>query len=435
MRDIVVSTLTIGLLLVILVLVLLGPGGSQPASTMLPEQHRTLAAALEAQGLYQEAVDEYTRYLDTASIPEEQRANLLYRIGTLYLDQLADYENALASFIRISHLYPKASVTREAEMRMVRCFEELRRGSDAQRKLKQLTDLKPEEEEPGTGPVVAQIGGRQITRDQLERELDQLPEAQRKIYEDPEKKREYLQSRLIQELFYDMALRKEYDKNKDIRKQVRDFEKMLLANRIMEEEVRRKVQVTPGDIELYYQAHPEEYTVPLTLRLAHIQVSTPEKAQEVKKAIDEGKPFEQAVTEFSEDAQTKNRGGELGTLQEGRDTVPGIGPAKDIADQLLALAENQVSGPIQGPNGYHLFKVLQRTPGRRLPLEEVQSQVERQVWQRKALELQNDLVQRLLKAETVKIFDPSLVEPGPAPAGPPNPRQPAPGQPNSGQSD
>jgi len=361
-------------------------------------------------------VDEYTRYLDTASIPEEQRANLLYRIGTIYLDQLADYENALAAFIRISHLYPKAAVTREAEKRMVRCFEELKRGSDAQRKLKQLTDLKPEEEEPGTGPVVARIGGRPITRDQLERELDQLPEAQRKIYEDPEKKREYLQSRLIEELFYDMALRKEYDKNKDIRKQVRDFEKMLLANRIMEEEVRRKVQVTPGDIELYYQAHPEEFTVPLTLRLAHIQVSTLEKAQEVKKTIDEGKPFEQAVAEFSEDAQTKTRGGEVGILQEGRDLVPGIGPSKEIADQLLTLEENQVSAPIQGSNGFHLFKVVQRTPGRLAPLEEARSQAERQVWQRKARELQNDLLQRLLKAENVKIFDQSLVAPAPGSA-------------------
>lgn len=416
MRDIAASTLTIGLLLVILVLVLLGPGGSQPPAALLPEQHRTLAAALEAQGLYQQAVDEYTRYLDTASIPEEQRANLLYRIGTIYLDQLADYENALAAFIRISHLYPKAAVTREAEKRMVRCFEELKRGSDAQRKLKQLTDLKPEEEEPGTGPVVARIGGRSITRDQLERELDQLPEAQRKIYEDPEKKREYLQSRLIEELFYDMALRKEYDKNKEIRKQVRDFEKMLLANRIMEEEVRRKVQVTPGDIELYYKAHPEEFTVPLTLRLAHIQVSTLEKAQEVKKNIDEGKPFEQAVAEFSEDAQTKTRGGEVGILQEGRDLVPGIGPSKEIADQLLTLEENQVSAPIQGSNGFHLFKVVQRTPGRLAPLEEARSQAERQVWQRKARELQNDLLQRLLKAENVKIFDQSLVAPAPGSA-------------------
>ncbi|HOJ62241.1 MAG TPA: peptidyl-prolyl cis-trans isomerase [bacterium] len=430
MRDIVVSTVTIGLLLVILVLLLLGPGGSQPLSFMLPEQQRTLAAAFEAQGLYEQAVEAYRRYLEMAAIPDEQRANLLYRIGTLYLDQLADYENALATFIRVSHLYPKAAVAREAEKRMVRCFEELRRGTDAQRKLKQLTDLKPEEDQPGTGPVVAQIGDRQITRDQLERELNQLPEAQRKIYEDPAKKREYLHSKLMEELLYDMALRKEYDKNKEIRKQVREFEKMLLANRVMEEEIRQKVQVSPGDIELYYKAHPEEFSVPLTLRIAHIQVSTLEKAQEVKQAIAEGKTFEQAAAEFSEDSQTKNRGGELGTLQEGRDTVPGFGPSKAVADQLFALEENQISDPIPGPGGYHIFRIVQRIPGRLMPLEEVRSQAERQVWLRKARELQNDLLQRLLKAENVKIFDSSLIESPSAPAGPPIPAQSHPAPPN-----
>ncbi len=252
MREIIVSSLTICLLLLIVVLVLLSPGaGRSTTAVLLPEQIRTLASALESQGLPQQAAEQYKKYLDVATVPPEIRANLLYKIGTLYLENLQDYENALATFLEISTLYPQVEIAKEAEKRMVRCFEELKRGGDAQRKLKQLTDLESEEE-PGTGPVVAQIGDRKITRDQLERELDQLPENQRKMFEDPEKRKQFIQSKLFEELLYDMALRKEYNKTPEIRKQVHQMEKMMLAQKVLDDEVTKKIQVSEGDIELYY---------------------------------------------------------------------------------------------------------------------------------------------------------------------------------------
>lgn len=410
MRDVVLSIISICLLLLIVVLVLMSPGGGGSAYPIPPEQIRTLASALESQGLYDQAVSQYKKYLDAAEIPIEQRANILYRIGSLYLDNLHDYENALASFLEVSHLYPQAKIAPEAEKRMVRCFEELQRGGDAQRKLKQLTDLEAEEEE-GTGPVVAQIGDRRITRDQLERELNQMPENQRKYYDDPQKRRQYLQSKLFEELLYDMALRKEYQKDREIRQQMRRVEKMMLAQKVLREEVNDKIQVSDGDIELYYKANQDQFKIPLTAKIAHILTSSQEKAEEAQKAVSEGMAFEQAVQQFSEDNASKSNNGSLGTISQGSQYVPTVGQAPEIVERLLALDAQAVSEPIQSEKGYHLFKILEKTPERIQTLDEVKQRVQSLVGQRKAAELQDALLQRLLKAEKVKIFDQSLVEP------------------------
>ncbi|MGC9519089.1 MAG: peptidylprolyl isomerase [Desulfuromonadaceae bacterium] len=293
---------------------------------------------------------------------------------------------------------------------MVRCFEELQRGGDAQRKLKQLTDLEAEEEE-GTGPLVAQIGDRRITRDQLERELNQMPENQRRLFDDPSKRRQYLQSKLFEELLYDMALRKEYQKDREIRRQLRSVEKMLLAQKVLREEVNDKVQVSDGDIELYYKANLDEFKVPLTAKIAHIFTSSQEKAQEAKNALNEGMAFEQAVQQFSEDNASKSNHGEIGTITQGSQYIPTVGQAPEMVEQLLALDAQAVSEPIQSEKGYHVFKILEKTPERIQSLEEVKPRVQAMVGRRKAAELQDALLQRLLKAEKVKIFDQSLVEP------------------------
>ncbi|MEW6238206.1 MAG: peptidyl-prolyl cis-trans isomerase [Candidatus Omnitrophota bacterium] len=404
MRDIVFSALNLVLLIFIVFLLLFSMGGKEAPSPIPVEKMRELAATYSSQGLYEQAIDEYQQYLNVAKIPVEQRANILYTIGNIYLDNLEQYEKALGTFLQISQLYPQTKAAPTAEKRMVKCYEALKRGFDAQKKLQQVTDLEPEEK-PGTGPVAAQIGEKTITLDQIEREIAQMPDYMRKNYESPEKKKEYLRSKIFQDLLYDKALRKEYNKDAEVRKQLRQMEKSLLASKIYEEEVREKVAVSPSDIDLYYQAHKEDYIDPLTVKIAHIQLDSQEKADEAKKKLDEGMEFEKAVKEFSTDNSTKDAGGVLGDVRKGVDSVPRLGKAPEIASALLEMEEGAVGAPMKGPSGYHIFRIAQKTPERQRPLEEVKSQVEARVRSMKEQERQQQLLDELLKAENVKIND------------------------------
>ncbi len=405
MKDIIVSTLIIVLLIFILsVQFLSGSGGSAP-TPIPPEQIRSYAAALDSQGLYEQAVEEYEEYLNVARIPAPQRANLLYRIGTIYLDELEDYENALAVFLKISNLYPQSSVARDAEKRMVRCYEGMKRGFDAQKKLQQLTDLEPEEEEAGTGTVIAQIGDRKITIDQLEREIDSKGQYYRQNFNTPEKKLDYLKSMIFTDLLADAARRKEYHKDRDVRRKVSNFQQELLASKVYEEEVRQKIQVAPNDLELYYKANLSEFTEPKTVTVAHIQLDSEAKAKEVKQELDAGMPFEKAVEEYSLDTRTKANDGRLGSIQQGRDFIPGIGQNPELGETLLSMESDAISDPLQSPQGFHIFKILEVKPKKQLSFEEAKRQVEAKVRQMKEQTLQQTLLEQMMQAEKVKIFE------------------------------
>lgn len=405
MKDTIVSALVILLLVSVLFLQMLQPSGSGMKSPIPPDQTRRFAATLESQELYQQAIDQYRNYLNITNDPPAQRANILYNIGVLYLEKLEDYENALAIFLEISQLYPQTPIAKDAEKRMVTCYEGMKRGFDAQKKLRNLTDLEPEEEK-GTGPVVAKIADKTITLDQLERELaERIPPGSRQQPITPEQKLAYLKSKIFQDLLYDMAIRKEYNKDREIRKHVREKEKSLLAEKVYSEEVQDKVKITPSDVELYYKAHPEEFTTPLSVQAAHIQLDTREKADEVKKALDEGMTFEEAVKQYSNDEQSKNSDGVLGNVTKGRDTIPGIGNAPELAEKILALEEGAVSGVFESQKGFHIFKAVKRTPETRKSFEESKQMAEYKVRMMKEQEFQQELSEHLLKSEKVQIFD------------------------------
>lgn len=398
--------------LLILILVILGITmqffvlTGQPSAPVPAEKMRQLAAKLESEELYPQAIAIYREYLAHPALNAELRANILYRIGTIYLEKTQEYENALATFIQISDLYPETKIAIEADKKKVPCYEQLKRGFDAQKKLKQLTDLHPDE--TGTGPIVATIGDRKIYLETVEREIAQLPEVYRTQFQTPQQKLEFLKSKLFNDLLYDMALRKDYQNNPDVRKQMQEFEKNLLATRVYTEEVRNAISVSPSDVELYYKANPQEFTTPASAQIAHIQLKTLEEAQALRQEIEQGLAFEEAAKTRSLDARTKDQGGVLGRIYASNDTLPGIGPDEKTVAALMALEAREISPPVEHQGRYHLFKILEKSAAHLPPLQEIQAQVEQRVRRMKEEEKRMELTQRLLEAEHVKIYEQAL---------------------------
>lgn len=84
----------------------------------------------------------------------------------------------------------------------------------------------------------------------------------------------------------------------------------------------------------------------------HILVSTAEKANELKTAIENGADFAQVAKENSSCPSSRD-GGNLGTFGRGQ-MVPEF-------DQVVFSAPvGQVQGPVQTQFGYHLVEVTDR---------------------------------------------------------------------------
>jgi peptidyl-prolyl cis-trans isomerase SurA len=156
------------------------------------------------------------------------------------------------------------------------------------------------------------------------------------------------------------------------RQQVREeIQKAQLINR----EIRGKVNVTPEEVERYYQAHLDEYATPEKMHLRDIFIRLPNnpsgadvsaamaKAQDIDRRLKDGADFAELAKEVSEDPAAKD-GGDLGWLKRG-----------EMLDALekaaLKLKPGEISQPVRTAVGIYVIKLEERTGASHTPLDEL----------------------------------------------------------------
>lgn len=99
-------------------------------------------------------------------------------------------------------------------------------------------------------------------------------------------------------------------------------------------------------------------TVLTRVRVRHILVSSNQAATAAKNALGAGRDFADVAKEFSQDAKTKDAGGDLGYWRKGELAVQ-VSPAFEEA--AFALQVNQVSNPVPSPFGSHIIQVTEKS--------------------------------------------------------------------------
>jgi len=167
----------------------------------------------------------------------------------------------------------------------------------------------------------------------------------------------------------------------DLRKRVKiDLEKAMM----IEQEVRAKIVIPDADIQAFYDAHKDDFTITKErLKLAQILVSLPakptpaqvsaaqKKAALIRARALKGDDFGDLARVYSDD-DSKSNGGELGWFAPG-----------DINDQILAavkpLKPGDVSQPVRTSHGIHLIKLEEHQVPGVVPLSDVKAQIRDQL--------------------------------------------------------
>jgi len=145
------------------------------------------------------------------------------------------------------------------------------------------------------------------------------------------------------------------------RDQVRqEIEKVQLMNR----EIRGKVNVSPQDVNRYYEAHKAEYQLPARVKVRQIMLrldanapdeivqGVTQRLEDLRAQILKGEDFAKVAKQSSEDPAAAD-GGDLGEVE----------PSKVLPEFEAALAqmkEGEVSEPIRTKMGLHLLKLEKR---------------------------------------------------------------------------
>ncbi|MFH1259423.1 MAG: hypothetical protein ABII74_06405 [Elusimicrobiota bacterium] len=269
------------------------------------DKQKAIINSLLEKGLYKQAGKEYEKLAESAGLSLDQRANLYYLAANLYFDDLRDYEAALVGYLKSKTLAANSEVSEEINRRSVECLERLGHSLDAQQEMDKLTLLNKKPAVAG-GIVIAKIGKKEITWDELERRIKDLPPEVQKYYKNKEKMLEFLKNYIVAELLYDTAKRKNFDRDPEIVEKAFQSKKNLMVQKLLGEEVKSKVQVTDSEIQLYYQANKDKFSEkgklkPITEVKESIQRSLEEeKAQQVYQDLIEKMLVAEKVTIYED---------------------------------------------------------------------------------------------------------------------------------------
>lgn len=135
-------------------------------------------------------------------------------------------------------------------------------------------------------------------------------------------------------------------------------------------------QISQAEIQQYYDSHRQQFQVPEQVRVRHILIAVPAKAdaktvaaaqakaEGILKQLRNGADFAALAKKYSDDPGSKTQGGELGFIQHGA-TVP------EFDKTAFSLQPGQTSGVIRTQFGFHILQVEEKQTAHLKPLDEV----------------------------------------------------------------
>ena len=271
-----------------------------------------------------------------------------------------------------------------------------------------------------SGPVVAKVGDEKITADELKRRLDETSPFLRARYNTLERKKEFLENLIRNELLAQEAQRQGYDKSPAVKEQM----KRAMIQELIKHQLDEKLtgaDIADDDLKKFYEAHVDDFVKPERARVFHIFLparDTKDKAEAKQKAaallkdIDarekkgEVNAFQTTAMKESKDQLSAPMGGDLRFLS--REEL-----AKAYSPELATAAfdlknPGDKGGPIETPAGVELVKLQVKTVALNRSFEESKDSIRGRMARERRRHEYDDWMKMLRQNTTVAIDDAEL---------------------------
>ena len=228
-------------------------------NTMSFEQAKRYVSKLANSELYSQAVDELERILENYRLTDKEAGSILYQIGTISADHLHDPSRALAAFIRFQELYPNSPLKDDVDRKVIAQLDKMGRSKQAQNMLEKAVTLGKPIAEAKPSRVVARIGDRAITSDEVEQAIADLPSDMADRMGDPQMKSRFLHDYVGEQLLYGAAIRAGYDKRPEIIDRFESAQKNIVVAAYFKDRIADRIDIKPSDVDVYYQIHKADF--------------------------------------------------------------------------------------------------------------------------------------------------------------------------------
>ncbi|MGF1657592.1 MAG: peptidylprolyl isomerase [Verrucomicrobiales bacterium] len=179
----------------------------------------------------------------------------------------------------------------------------------------------------------------------------------------------------------------------------------------MDSKLEEHLVVHDIEVQSFYNDNPQAAEVPERVRARHILLRTPpemspedvetkrEEINNLRARIVAGESFEVTAKELSQDEGSRDSGGDLGFFRRG-EMVP------EFEQAAFSLQPGEVSGPVQTNFGFHLIKVEEKSPSRKLEFEEAEPYIREYILDQRRRGGMQEILQGLREAAEIELFVP-----------------------------
>lgn len=263
--------------------------------------------------------------------------------------------------------------------------------------------------------VVAKVGDKEVKYGDLNKWIKMMPPSYQSMFNDPEQMKKLLDRQINNILFSDEAIRLKLDQKPDVKDKIEEFTKGILMQALVEEKVNSSIAASDKEVEEYYSSHPDEFSIPEKIKVSYILIKVdPEEQKEVKdekKAKAEeivakargGEDFSALAKQYSEDTNTKNKGGTLPFFAKG---------SKDpeFEKAAFSLKKDEISDPILTNMGYNIIKLTDKKEGGTKSLKEASNKIRNKLNQKNRNDAIENLLNDLKAKSKVVIYEDALTK-------------------------
>lgn len=208
------------------------------------------------------------------------------------------------------------------------------------------------------------------------------------------------------EASFDQALARQGVDRSYVRKQIRQS---LAIDKVMDGEIKPDIQISEDQIKAYYDRQGSSLILPASYRLRHILKTVPQgtdtaakqaaraQLESVRGQLVAGGDFAALAKEHSDDAGTKEKGGEM-------PWIVFSGFEKSFEDAVSQLEIGELSGVVETRIGLHLLELLEVRSQRPKTLDEARPEINQVLSTQAARAAIQRRVEQLRAAASVEIL-------------------------------
>jgi peptidyl-prolyl cis-trans isomerase C len=263
--------------------------------------------------------------------------------------------------------------------------------------------------------IVAKVDDTVITVTDVQDRINKQSPFVRARYTNADRKKEFLDGLIRFEVMASEAQRLGYDKDPDVQRVM----KQQMISKFMQKDFESKLKVEDvpdADVEKYYADHPSEFHQQDEVRVSAIfakDKSKADKAYTDARALPKSpanmmdqKGFRDLVGKYSDDEESKPRGGDLSFFAADSATQP-----KVIIDAAFKLKEvGDVTAPLKTDKGWAVLRLTQKRAGFSRPLPEVKRQIQQRLFRDLRAKSMDAFVADLKQKSSIEIHEDNLAK-------------------------